>query len=163
MNITRHPTTITAQPGTPYLEVSRELDATPERVFRAVTDPELVVRWLGPRNCEMRIQQWDARTGGGYQYTHSGCGGGDDFVAGFRGVFHSVNEGIALVQTFEFDGAPGEVKLDFLTLEDLGGGRCRYVTRSVFSSVEARDAAVASGMEYGIRESFERLDELLAA
>jgi uncharacterized protein YndB with AHSA1/START domain len=50
-----NPTTITAQPGTPYIDVVREFDAPPELVFRAHTDPELVARWLGPRGMQMEV------------------------------------------------------------------------------------------------------------
>lgn len=159
MNTTQNPqkaTTITAEPGTPYLEIAREFDASRELVFRAYTDPELVVQWLGPRRLTMTIDEWDARPGGGYRYTHAEEG----LSASFRGVFHTVTPE-KIIQTFEFDGAPDDVCLESVSFEDLGG-RTRVAGRSVFGSVESRDAAVASGMEHGMRESYERLDELLA-
>jgi uncharacterized protein YndB with AHSA1/START domain len=64
------PTTITAQPGTPFIDVVRGFDATPAQLFRASTDPELVARWLGPYELEMRLVEYDARPGGRYQYVH---------------------------------------------------------------------------------------------
>jgi uncharacterized protein YndB with AHSA1/START domain len=76
-------------------------------------------------------------------------------------VFHSVRPD-RIIQTFEWEGAPGEVCLESVTFEDLGG-RTRVVTRSVFPSVAARDAAVASGMEHGINDSMDRLAELVAS
>lgn len=154
---TGNPTTITAQPGTPFLEVVREFDAPRDLVFRAVTEAEYVVQWLGPRSISMRIETWDARTGGSYGYVHSR----DDFEARFRGVFHSIVPDELVIQTFEFDGAPNEVALETMRLADLGG-RTRLTTRSVFPSVEARDMAVASGMNEGVRESMDRLAELVA-
>jgi uncharacterized protein YndB with AHSA1/START domain len=156
---TGNPTTITAQPGTPFLEVIRDFDASPEQLFRAATDPELVVQWLGPRNRTMRIESWDARTGGGYRYFHYGD---VDFEAGFRGVFHTVAPNERVIQTFEFDGAPNQVCLESATYEDLGHGRTRLTTRSVFPSVEARDLAIGMGMNRGITDSMDRLAELLA-
>jgi uncharacterized protein YndB with AHSA1/START domain len=156
MNTMQNPTTITAEPGTPFIEVVREFDATPAQVYRASTDPDLVVQWLGPRDLEMRIETWDVRTGGSYRYIHSR--GSDEF--GFRGIYHVVEPNELVIQTFEFDGAPGLVALETANYEDLGG-RTRLRTRSVFPSVEARDAAVASGMSQGILESMDRLAELL--
>jgi uncharacterized protein YndB with AHSA1/START domain len=65
-----NPTTVSARPGTPFIDVVREFEATPAQVFRASTDPELVSRWLGPRELEMRLTEYDARTGGSYSYVH---------------------------------------------------------------------------------------------
>jgi uncharacterized protein YndB with AHSA1/START domain len=67
-----------------------------------------------------------------------------------------------IIQTFEFEGAPNQVSLETARFEDLGGGRTRVSTRSVYTTVENRDAMIASGMERGVRESMERLDEVLA-
>jgi uncharacterized protein YndB with AHSA1/START domain len=150
-------TTIDVAAGTPFIDTSRDFDAAPERVFQAFTDPELVVKWLGPRRLEMRLESYDAWTGGSYRYTNVD-GQGNEF--GFRGVFHEVQEPWRIIQTFEFDGAPGQVTLDTTRFEDLGG-RTRVVQHSVFPSVEARDMAVASGMDAGIKESMDRLEELL--
>ncbi|GAB3155889.1 SRPBCC family protein [Amycolatopsis sp. NPDC004378] len=148
-------TTITAQPGTPFIDVTREFAAPPSAVLRAHTDPELVVRWLGPHGMEMELVDFDARSGGAYDYIHRD----DRGEYRFRGVYHTVSED-RIIQTFEYLGAPGEVTLDAMTLTDLGG-RTRMVTHSVFPSVAARDAALESGMSRGITESFERLDKVL--
>jgi uncharacterized protein YndB with AHSA1/START domain len=148
-------TTITAQPGTPFIEITREFAAPPSAVLRAHTDPDLIVRWLGPHDTEMEIVELDARSGGGYHYIHRNARG----EHGFRGVYHTVADD-RIIQTFEYLGAPGEVCLESLTLTDLGG-RTRLSTRSVFPSVDARDAAVRSGMNNGITQSYERLDAVL--
>jgi uncharacterized protein YndB with AHSA1/START domain len=160
MNATDNPTTITAQPGTPFVEIVREFDAPPEQVFRAHVEPELVVQWLGPRDRAMRIDEWDARPGGSYRYAHIGTDG-DPFEARFRGVFHTVEPAI-IVQTFEWAGAPNEVALDTYRFDDLGSGRTQLTTRGVFPSVEALDMAMAGGMSRGIYDSMDRLAELLA-
>jgi dihydrofolate reductase/uncharacterized protein YndB with AHSA1/START domain len=155
--MSHRPTEITAQPGTPFIEVVRDFDATPAQVFRASTDPALVAQWLGPRELEMRLIEYDVRTGGRYQYVHVDTEGNE---YGFRGVFHAVTENELVVQTFEFDGAPGLVTLDSMSYQE-HDGLARLRTRSVFPSVEARDAAIASGMEHGIVDSMDRLDELV--
>ncbi|MFF2624133.1 SRPBCC family protein [Oerskovia jenensis] len=154
-----HPTTVTAPPGTPFIEVVRDVDAPRPLVFRAFTDPTLVTQWLGPRRYEMVLDHWDARTGGSWAYAHRA---GDEEY-GFFGTFHSVVPDTRAVQTFEFAGAPGHVSLDEVTFEDLPGGGTRIITRSVHQSVESRDAMVGSGMADGMSEGYDRLDELLAS
>jgi uncharacterized protein YndB with AHSA1/START domain len=151
-------TTITAQPGSPFIEVAREFDAPRERVFRAWTDPELVPQWLGPRGMTMKLFEYDASPGGGYRYIHADAHG----EYGFRGVFHNVVQNELIIQTFEYDGAPNQVSLDTTRFEDVGDGRTRVHSHTVFTSVEHRDAMIASGMERGMRESMERMDEVLA-
>ena len=84
-----HPTTIEAPEGTPFLDVTRDFDATPAQVFRAYTDPKLVARWLGPRDLEVDIEEFDPRPGGSYRYIHHGGRLGER-RAGFHGVFHTV-------------------------------------------------------------------------
>jgi uncharacterized protein YndB with AHSA1/START domain len=149
-------TKITAPPGEPFVDIEREFDAPAELVHRAYIEPELVKQWLGPRKYEIVIERWDARDGGSYRYIHRD--GANEY--GFRGVFHSTAPD-NMVQTFEFDGWPGHVSLDSQKIEDLGGGRSRVVTHSVFQSVADRDGMVEAGMSEGVEDGFNRLDELL--
>ena len=142
----------------PTVQITREFDAPRSKVFRAHTDPELVRRWLGPRGLEMTVDRWDCRTGGEYRYIHSHDG--EEFA--FHGSFHEVRPEEVIVQTFTFEGMPDSVALERLVLTDLGDGRTRLVATSLADSFEARDAMVASGMEHGIVEGYERLDEVLA-
>ena len=157
MNTTKHETEITSDPTVPIIRIVREFDAPPERVFRAHTDPDLVARWLGPRSHEMRIEHYDCRTGGSYRYLH--FVDGNEFA--FHGSFHEVRSPELIVQTFTFEGQPDQVALERLVLEDLGDGRTQLTGTSLVDSFEGRDAFLASGMEDGVRQSFERLDELL--
>ncbi|MFE2750766.1 SRPBCC family protein [Actinosynnema sp. NPDC059335] len=159
MTTTTHPETgISADPALPVIHITREFDASRESVFRAHVDPELVVKWLGPRSVTMRVDRWDATTGGAYRYVHSR---GDEEYR-FYGSFHEVRPAERIVQTFTFEGYPDGVALETLTLEELDGGRTRLHVVSVFESTEARDMALASGMETGVVEGYEQLDELLA-
>ena len=153
-----NPTHITAPDGTPFIEVIREFDAPRDLVFRASTEPDLVARWLGPREMAMRVIEYDARPGGRYRYVHAAPDGAE---YAFRGVFHTVSEPL-IIQTFEFEGAPGSVSLESTALDDIGG-RTRMRHSAVFPSVAARDQALAAGMERGINDSMDRLAELLAA
>lgn len=152
-------TTITAEPGQQSIHITRDFAATPAQLLRAYTDPAILPQWLGPREGEMRVEQLDATNGGRWRYVHQV---GDE-IYGFRGVFHndpSVEAGI--IQTFEFEGYPGNPSLEKLTFEDLGDGRTRLHGVSVFLSVQARDGMVESGMETGVSEGYEKLDALLA-
>jgi uncharacterized protein YndB with AHSA1/START domain len=142
----------------PMVRLIREFDAPPEKVFRAHVDPELVSQWLGPRDLVTDIDHYDCRTGGSYRYLHRR--GEEEY--GFYGSFHEVRPNELIVQTFCFEGMPEGVALERMTFEDLGDGRTRLVATSLVDSFEGRDAFVASGMETGIQEGYQRLDELLA-
>jgi uncharacterized protein YndB with AHSA1/START domain len=151
-------TQITAEPGIPQIIIEREFDAPRDLVFRAYTDPELVVQWLGPRDLTMKIEEYDVRDGGKWRYISTDADGND---YGFHGVFHGTPSPESTVQTFEFEGMPGHVAMDTLTLVERDG-RTLVRTVSSFQSVEDRDGMVASGMERGVRDSDERMGELLA-
>jgi uncharacterized protein YndB with AHSA1/START domain len=158
MTTTTNSTRIDVGTDLPTVRITREFDAPRSKVFRAHTDPDLVRRWLGPRGLEMSVDRWDCRTGGEYRYIHSR---GDEEYA-FHGSFHEVRPEELIMQTFTFEGMPDSVALEKVTLEDLGDGRTRLVAVSLADSFEARDAMVAGGMEHGIVEGYERLDEVLA-
>lgn len=153
-----NPVTITAPEGVPFVEIVREFDAPVAAVYRAHEDPELVKQWLGPHGYDMEIDEWSLRTGGRYRYVHRD----DSGEYAFNGVFHTARPNELIIQTFEWEGLPDVVSLDSLTFEDLGDGRTRLTGRSAFPSQEARDGMVASGMETGVVEGYERLDKVLA-
>jgi uncharacterized protein YndB with AHSA1/START domain len=160
MTTTKHETEIIAAVDLPTITIVREFDAPPAHVFRAWTDPELVSRWLGPRSTSMRIDRWDAVTGGSYRYAAIREG---EVIASFYGSFHEVRPDERLVQTFTFDGYPDGVSLETMTFEALAGGRCRITGLSVVDSMEVRDLIMSSGMEVGVEEGYQKLDELLGS
>ena len=151
-------TEIIAKPGSPQVLIIREFDAPPELLFRAHVEPELVKQWLGPSKYEVVIDRYEVRDGGRWRFVHRDTEGHE---FGFRGVFHgtpSVENGI--VQTWEFEGAPGHVSLQTATFEGRNG-RTIVTDNAVFQSVEARDANVDAGMAGGVIEGHARLDALL--
>jgi len=150
-------TKVQAPEGVPFIDVSREFDAPRDLVYRAFVDPELLVQWLGPQKYKMIIDIYDVRAGGTWRYVHRDPDGNE---YGFHGVFHGDPTPDGIVQTFEFEGAPGHVSLDKLSLEE-HDGRTTVRTHSVYQSLEARDAVVESGMAAGMDEGFNRLDVLL--
>ncbi|MGW8251470.1 MAG: SRPBCC family protein [Anaerolineales bacterium] len=159
MSTSKNQTTVTAEPGKQEVIITREFDAPRELVYKAHIDPELYVQWLGPRGYQMILETFEPYSGGRYRYIHKDQNGNE---FGFHGVFHEMSEEL-MIQTFEFEGLPerGHVTLDTMRLEKLPGDRTRVVVQSVFQSVEDRDGMVQAGMETGVREGYERLDELL--
>jgi uncharacterized protein YndB with AHSA1/START domain len=150
-------TQIIADSEVPLVRIIREFEAPPEKVFRAHSDPDLFVQWNGPHGYELRLDHFDCRTGGSFRYVMVG----DGFEGGFRGCFHEVRAGELIVQTFTFEGLPDGVALERIMFEDLGNGRTRLTSTSLVDSFEGRDSFLASGMEVGVRDGFERLDDLL--
>jgi len=155
----KNKTTVTAEPGKQDVVITREFDAPRELVFKAHIDPKLYAQWLGPRGYEMVLETFEPYSGGRYRYIHKDTDGNE---FGFHGVFHEISEEL-MIQTFEFEGLPekGHVTLDTMRLESLPGDRTRITIQSLFQSLSDRDGMVQSGMERGVREGYERLDELL--
>jgi uncharacterized protein YndB with AHSA1/START domain len=149
---------VTAEPGVPQIVTTRDFDAPRHLLYRAFTEPDLLAQWLGPRRYTMTIERFDLRDGGTWRYLHADDAGN---TYGFHGVFHGDPSPEGIVQTFEFEGAPGNVQMDTVTFEEHDGGTT-VRTNSVFQSVEARDAMYESGMAEGMSEGYERLEELLA-
>jgi len=151
--------TVTAEPGKQELFITREFDAPRELVFKAHIDPKLFVQWLGPHGYEMILEEFEPVNGGKYRYVHKDKDGNE---YGFHGTFHEMSID-NMVQTFEFEGYPGHVSLECLKLKELPGGRTKATIHSVFQSVTDRDGMIQNGMEKGVGEGYERLDDILEA
>lgn len=147
---------ITADKDLPKVTITREFDAPPEQVFKAHVDPEIFARWIGPDQYQVTIDRWDGRTGGSYRY-----GTGEEW---FFGSFHEVLPEIhRIVQTWSWEGMPGAVSLETMTLTGLPGGRTLMTSVALVDSMEAQAAMLASGMEIGINQGYVKLDAMLAA
>jgi uncharacterized protein YndB with AHSA1/START domain len=151
-------TKVTAQPGTHEILITREFSAPRDLVFKVYTDPDLMLQWLGPRRMQMEIDKMEVKPGGFWRYIQRDTDGTE---YAFRGVHHDVTAPERLIGTFEFEGMPGHVSLETATFED-HGDKTLVTVKSVFQSVEDRDGMISSGMEWGLRESYERFDEVLA-
>jgi uncharacterized protein YndB with AHSA1/START domain len=156
----KNKTTITAEPDKQELFITREFDAPCELVYRAHTDPEMYVQWVGPRGYEMVLKTFEPYSGGRWRYVHKDQDGNE---FGFHGVFHEISPE-RMIQTFEFEGLPesGHVILDSMQLVPLPGERTRITIHSVYQSVADRDGMIQAGMETGMNQGYEKLDELLA-
>lgn len=149
--------TFTAEPGGSQIITTRYLPASPEKVFRALTNADQLAQWWGPRKYETIIDEYEPRRGGCWRFIHKD----GDGEWGFNGVIHELLLNERITQTFEFEGMPGHVVLEQLKLAPEREGT-RITTVSAFTSVEDRDGMVNSGMESGLTESYDRLEELVS-
>jgi uncharacterized protein YndB with AHSA1/START domain len=159
MTTITHETSIVADEKVPTIAITREFDAPRELVYRAHTDPELYARWIGPDSVGTTVTKWDVRRGGEWAFANTRDG---EEIASFFGSFHDVWPNERIVWTFTYDGVPEGVALETLVFEELPGERTRLRIVSVVDSFEARDAALASGMDVGVIEGYAKLDALLA-
>jgi uncharacterized protein YndB with AHSA1/START domain len=149
-------TNVYAEPGKHDVRMTRVFDAPPALVYRAWTDPALVRQWMGPARLTWTACDMDVRPGGSWRWVQTD----DSGSYGFHGVYHDVAAPERIVQTFEFEGAPGHVSLESALFEPQGG-KTLVTMHSVYQSVEDRDAMAAAGMEEGMNEGFDRLDAIL--
>jgi uncharacterized protein YndB with AHSA1/START domain len=149
-------TTLTL-PSDREIVVTRVFDAPRELVFRAYTDPDAIPHWWGPRRLTTTVDKMDVRPGGVWRYVHQDADGNE---YAFNGVYREVVPPERLVSTFEFEGMPGHVSVDTLTLEE-HDGKTTLTTTSRFETPEDRDGMLKSGMETGMRETLDRLAEYL--
>ena len=149
--------TITRVTDTELL-ITREFDAPRDLVFKAMTDPALVARWWGPRKYRTVVDTMDARPGGKWRMRNIGADGDEH---AFRGEFRELVPSERIVWTFEYEPLPGHISVETMTLTERDG-RTLLTVHDVFSSKEDLEGMVNSGMESGARESYERLDEILA-
>lgn len=151
---------ITAEPDKQELFIIMEFEAPCELVFKAFTDPELYKEWIGPLNLTTEIDTFESVSGGRWRYIQRDWEG---MEFAFHGVNHLVRPHDLIIGTFEYEGLSeeGHVIMETSRFESLPGNRTRLVEQSVFQSVEDRDGMLESGMELGVNESYERLDELL--
>ena len=151
------PATVTT-PVEREIHVERIFNAPRDRVFKAMTDPKLVAQWWGRGN-NVVIEKMEVERGGHWRFVEHG----PDGVHGFEGRYREVTPPERIVQTFEWDGMPGHVIVETMTLTDLGDGRTRLNVISLFHTNEERDGMLHSGMEGGMNESYNALDRVLAA
>jgi uncharacterized protein YndB with AHSA1/START domain len=153
-------TTKVTLPSDLEILVTREFDAPRDVVYKTMTDPKLIPQWWGPRRDTITVDKMEVRPGGKWRFVATQP---DGTTYAFRGEYRELTPAEKIVQTFEFEPMAGHISVETATLTDLPGGRTLFTTRSAFTSKEDRDGMIESGMESGLRETYDRLDEVLAA
>lgn len=156
----KNETKIVAEKGKQELFIIREFEAKRELVFRAFSDKDILVQWVGPREMQTRYEIFEPKPGGLYRYIQS-LPNGIEF--GFHGVCHEHTAPERIINTLEFEGLPekGHVALETTKFQELPGNRTKVIIQSVFQSVADRDGMIQAGMEAGVVASHSRLDELI--
>ena len=152
------PSAKVSTPSDREIRIERIFNASRERLWKALTDPAQVAEWWGRGN-KLVIEKMEMHRGGHWRFVEHAA---DGQAHGFEGRFREVKPPERVVQTFEWDGMPGHVAVQTMTLEDLGDGRTKLVTVALYHTVEDRDGMLHSGMEGGVNESYAALDRLLA-
>jgi uncharacterized protein YndB with AHSA1/START domain len=149
---------LVAEPGQPTIIMSRDFNAPRRLVFEAWTRPEHLMRWWGGcKEMTMAVCEVDLRVGGAYRFVVR-MPDGQEF--GFRGVYREIAAPERLVYTHVFEPMPEHEALVTLLLEERDG-KTHMTETTLHKSVAARDGHIASGMEKGAHESFDRLATLL--
>ncbi len=148
---------ITAPVGEPIVIITRTLNAPRALVWKALSEPEHAVRWWGPHGHKNRVLEFAWRVGGKWKIESTMPEG----VIVFFGEYREIKKPEKVTQTFSFDQLPeGVYSVDTVVLEDQGD-KTVYRASSIFPDIASRDGMMASGMEVGVREGFERLDQML--
>jgi uncharacterized protein YndB with AHSA1/START domain len=145
-------------PSDREIVMTRTFDAPRELVFEAHSSCEHMTNWWGPRKYEVASCEIDFRPGGSWRMVHKTADGSEEY--GFRGEFREIVPPERIVWTFEWEGMPGHVSVETLTLEERDG-KTTLTGTSVYDTVEDRDGMLQSGMEEGAAEAYDRLDEYL--
>jgi uncharacterized protein YndB with AHSA1/START domain len=145
-------------PSDREIVMTRTFDAPRELVFEAHSSCEHMSNWWGPRKYEVASCEIDFRPGGSWRMVHKTADGSEEY--GFRGEFRQIVPPERIVWTFEWEGMPGHVSVETLTLEERDG-KTTLTATSVYDTVEDRDGMLQSGMEEGAAEAYDRLDEYL--
>lgn len=151
------PITMLSTPSDREIVITRVFNAPCRLVFEAWTTPEHVRHWYGPADLTLSVCEIDLRPGGSYRYVLRDAAGQE---YAFSGVYREVVPHVRLVYTDRFEGAPVPGALVTVTFEE-HDGKTTLTSRSLYPTVEARDAHIRSGMEQGMRDTLDRLEERL--
>jgi uncharacterized protein YndB with AHSA1/START domain len=146
-------------PDESSIVVRRDFDAPPDQVWRAMTEPEHLRRWLGDPSFPLTTCEMDVRVGGSYRWVFTQPDG--PATMGVRGTYHEVDRPFRIVSTEQFDDYPGP-STNTLVLDERADGRTTMTLTVRYVDQAMRDGWIASGMTEGLGRSYELLDEILA-
>jgi uncharacterized protein YndB with AHSA1/START domain len=143
-------------PSDDQILITREFDAPRHLVYRAWTEPELVRRWWTANRGEMTVAEIDLRVGGTWRYVMVTP---DGLEVAFHGEYRELVPNERIVSTEVYEGMPDAQAVDTLTLAE-GGGRTTLRLLVQHSSKEHRDAHIESGMEDGLQDALDLLEQV---
>src|SRR5258708_38826611 len=129
-----------AEPGQQEIIMSRVFAAPRERVFQVMTDPKYIPQWWGKRDNTTIVDKMVVKAGGLWRYVQHDTHG-NEFA--FHGVYHSITAPERVIDTFEFEGLPGHVILETMTLEAQADGKTQLTVSSVLPSACASRVIVS--------------------
>ncbi len=138
------------------IHIERVVNAPRRRVWQAYADPALIAQWWGRGN-QLDIERMEFERGGHWRYVEHAAHG----VYGFEGRYREVVPNERFVRSFEWDGMPAHVAIEFITLTDTDDGRTRINIVMQMHTPEERDGFLHSGMQQGMDVAFAALDRLL--
>jgi uncharacterized protein YndB with AHSA1/START domain len=154
----KHNPTELSFPSDKEIKMTHVFDAPRELVYNAYTNPHFIPKWWGPRSLETNVDYMEVRPGGTWRIVQRDTEGNE---YAFHGEYLEIELYKRLVQTFNYVDMPGHEGVETAIFEDIDTAKTRITTTSKFKTVEDRDGMYNSGMEEGLTESMERLDELL--
>src|SRR3981081_4193840 len=160
MAVKSKPVVTLSMPSDREVVITAVLDAPRRLVFAATTMPEHIKRWWGLRRSTMTVCEIDLRPGGAWRYVIRDKETGRE--DGFSGVYREIAPPERLVYTEGWEAMPGHDYFRTAPMEE-EDGKTPLGSRLQYKSVEDRDGHVNSGMEGGMRETYDRLGEHLAA
>jgi len=149
-------TAVVTLPTDTQILITRDFEAPKHLVFKAYTTPELIKRWWGGDRGEVTLAEVDLRVGGKWRYVMTANGG---FEVGFHGVYREIIPNERIVSTEIFEGMPEGEAVSTVTLDE-ENGRTTLTNLSEYPSKEIRDAVINSGMEGGMQESMDHLEQV---
>jgi uncharacterized protein YndB with AHSA1/START domain len=157
MAVTSSGTAKVTLPSDDQILITREFDAPRHLVYKAWTTPELVKRWWSGKRGEVTLAEIDLRVGGMWRDVMVADGG---FEVAFHGEFQEIVPNERLVSTEVFEGMPDAAAVDTLTFTEVDGGRTLLTMLVQHQTQEHRDAHVNSGMEGGMQEAMDQLEQV---
>lgn len=159
MNLSDRDGTIVVPLGEPWFSFRRWFASTPEQLFEAQIAPHMICRWWGPRALRMSHVISDPRPGGERQFVFVAPDGTEHR---FSGEYREIDPAARVVYTERYDAMPASIAEHLISYTPSEGGTIVEM-RATYASAESRDVHVQTGMESGMRETWSRLDALLAA
>jgi uncharacterized protein YndB with AHSA1/START domain len=153
-------TKVIAEEGKQELFIVREFDLPVELLFKAYTDPDLLVQWMGNKHSQITVEKLENKSHGSWRFVQTDKAGNKYC---FNGVIHDFHAPQRIIRTFEIENfsGSGNVQLEFLTFEELSDSTCKLTIQTIYRSNQDRDTTIKHGMEKGVNMAHNKLQEVI--